>query len=258
MSAWNYGPSTMSLIAALQSGGLEASKAIKSASDERRTKASPLVERLGEKIEEPVSLQEKILKRYEKVSEDNKALKEKVKNISFEKDVKNKDLGETPIFSKSSGVTVDKAYETSFKLMDDLKSEFGMTDEQAAGVVGNLWHETGGFEFMQELKPTVKGSKGGLAFAQWTGDRRDTFEQLLTDLGNLSADNYEANFAMITKEFDTTEKSALNKILNTDTVVDAAKATSNHYLRPGKPQLSKRISAAKDILQRYNEDRSLK
>ena len=63
---------------------------------------------------------------------------------------------------------------------------------------------------------------------------------------------------MISEEFDTTEKSALNKILNTDSVVEAAKATSNHYLRPGKPQLNKRVSAAEDIYKRYNEDRSLK
>jgi len=258
MSAWNYGPSTMSLIAALQSGGVEASKAVKSASDERMAKASPLVERLGEKIDAPVSLQEKILQRYGKVREDNEALKEKVKNANFKKDVENKDLEETSTFSKSSGVTIDKAYDTSFKLIDDLKSQFDMTTEQAAGVVGNFWHETGGFKFMQELKPTVKGSRGGLAFAQWTGDRRDDFENLLKELGDLPAESYEGNWAMISEEFDTTEKSALNKILNTDSVVEAAKATSNHYLRPGKPQLNKRVSAAEDILQRYNEDRSLK
>ena len=167
-------------------------------------------------------------------------------------------LKETPTFSKSSGVTVDKAYDTSFKLIDDLKSQFGMTTEQAAGVVGNFWHETGGFKFMQELKPTVKGSKGGLAFAQWTGDRRDDFESLLKKLGDLPPESYEGNWAMISQEFDTTEKSALNKILNTDSISEAAKATSNHYLRPGKPQLSKRVSAAEDIHKRYNEDRSLK
>ena len=90
------------------------------------------------------------------------------------------------------------------------------------------------------------------------GDRRDDFENLLKELGDLPAESYEGNWAMISEEFDTTEKSALNKILNTDSVVEAAKATSNHYLRPGKPQLNKRVSAAEDIYKRYNEDRSLK
>ena len=155
--------------------------------------------------------------------------KESKAKMDIEQDPVTGNLEETSTFSKSSGVTVDKAYDTSFKLIEDLKSQFGMTTEQAAGFVGNLWHETGGFKFMQELKPTVKGSKGGLAFAQWTGDRRDDFESLLKELGDLPPESYEGNWAMISEEFDTTEKSALNKILNTDSLVEAAKATSDHY-----------------------------
>ena len=247
MSQLNYKNNYLSLVQAIQMGGTAGLEALKSSRNARGLgrRLNPNKYVSDEEAEES-SLPKKILSKMDSVQKENESMLAQLADK------------ETPTFSKSSGVSIDKAYETSFKLMDDLKSEFGMTDEQAAGVVGNFWHETGGFKFMKELKPTVKGSKGGLAFAQWTGDRRDTFEQLLTDLGNLPADSYEGNFAMITKEFDTTEKSALNKILNTDTVVDAAKATSNHYLRPGKPQLNKRISAAKDILQRYNEDRSLR
>tara|TARA_R100001198_G_C5158723_1_gene164798 strand:- start:30 stop:806 length:777 start_codon:yes stop_codon:yes gene_type:complete len=258
MSELNYKINYTSIIDALQMGGIAGAQALKSSRIARGLGRKLDTEKYVRDEEDKPSLQKRILDRMDEVKKENESMAEKMKEFGVEKDPITGDLEETPTFSKSSGVSIDKAYETSFKLMDDLKSEFGMTNEQAAGVVGNFWHETGGFKFMKELKPTIKGSKGGLAFAQWTGERRDTFEQLLTDLGNLPADSYEGNFAMITKEFDTTEKSALNKILNTDTVVDAAKATSNHYLRPGKPQLSKRIAAAEDILQRYNEDRSLK
>jgi len=144
--------------------------------------------------------------------------------------------------------------ETAFKLIDDLKANYDMTTEQAAGFVGNLWHETGGFKFMQELKPTIKGSKGGLAFAQWTGPRRTQFEDLLKELGDLPADSYEGNWAMITEEFDTTERGALNKILGATTVEDAATATSKFYLRPGKPMLDKRIQNANMIYKAYQEN----
>ena len=258
MSELNYKINYTNIIDALQMGGTAGAAALKSSRITRGLGTKLDTEKYVRDEEEKPSLQKRILDRMDAVKKENESMAEKMKEFGVEKDPITGDLEETPTFSKSSGVSVDKAYETSFKLMDDLKSEFGMTNEQAAGFVGNFWHETGGFKFMKELKPTIKGSKGGLAFAQWTGDRRDTFEQLLIDLGNLPADSYEGNFAMITKEFDTTEKSALNKILNTDTVIDAAKATSNHYLRPGKPQLSKRIDAAEDILQRYKEDRSLK
>ena len=246
------------MIEALKMGGVEGAQAFKSARGSRGL-ATPLeTEKYVADKEEKPSLQKRILGRMDDVQKQNKSMLEQLKDMDIEQDPVTGNLEETSTLSKSSGVTIDKAYDTSFKLIDDLKSQFGMTTEQAAGFVGNLWHETGGFKFMQELKPTVKGSKGGLAFAQWTGERRDDFENLLKELGDLPAESYEGNWAMISEEFDTTEKSALNKILNTDSVVEAAKATSNHYLRPGKPQLNKRVSAAEDIYKRYNEDRSLK
>jgi len=259
MSELEYKDNYLSLIQALQMGGTAGIEALRSSNESRglgrRLDGNRYVsdEEVGES-----SLSKRLLSKMDNTQKENKSMLEQLKDIDIEQDPVTGNLEETATFPKSSGVTIDKAYDTSFKLIDDLKSQFGMTTEQAAGFVGNLWHETGGFKFMQELKPTVKGSRGGLAFAQWTGDRRDDFENLLKELGDLPAESYEGNWAMISEEFDTTEKSALNKILNTDSVVEAAKATSNHYLRPGKPQLNKRVSAAEDIYKRYNEDRSLK
>jgi len=259
MSELEYKDNYLSLIQALQMGGTAGIEALKSSNESRglgrRLDGNRYVsdEEVGES-----SLSKRLLSKMDNTQKENKSMLEQLKDMDIEQDPVTGNLEETATFSKSSGVTIDKAYDTSFKLIDDLKSQFGMTTEQAAGFVGNLWHETGGFKFMQELKPTIKGSRGGLAFAQWTGDRRDDFENLLKELGDLPAESYEGNWAMISEEFDTTEKSALNKILNTDSVVEAAKATSNHYLRPGKPQLNKRVSAAEDIYKRYNEDRSLK
>jgi len=259
MSELEYKDNYLSLIQALQVGGTAGIEALKSSNESRglgrRLDGNRYVsdEEVGES-----SLSKRLLSKMDNTQKENKSMLEQLKDIDIEQDPVTGNLEETATFPKSSGVTIDKAYDTSFKLIDDLKSQFGMTTEQAAGFVGNLWHETGGFKFMQELKPTVKGSRGGLAFAQWTGDRRDDFENLLKELGDLPAESYEGNWAMISEEFDTTEKSALNKILNADSVVEAAKATSNHYLRPGKPQLNKRVSAAEDIYKRYNEDRSLK
>ncbi len=259
MSELEYKDNYLSLIQALQMGGTAGIEALKSSNESRglgrRLDGNRYVsdEEVGES-----SLSKRLLSKMDNTQKENKSMLEQLKDMDIEQDPVTGNLEETATFSKSSGVTIDKAYDTSFKLIDDLKSQFGMTTEQAAGFVGNLWHETGGFKFMQELKPTIKGSRGGLAFAQWTGDRRDDFENLLKELGDLPAESYEGNWAMISEEFDTTEKSALNKILNADSVVEAAKATSNHYLRPGKPQLNKRVSAAEDIYKRYNEDRSLK
>ena len=58
------------------------------------------------------------------------------------------------------------------RLMRDL----GLSDVQAAGLLGNLGHETGGFRHLQEIAPAVPGPPGRLWPAQWTGPRRGALE----------------------------------------------------------------------------------
>ena len=61
------------------------------------------------------------------------------------------------------------------RLVADLARDFNLTPAQAAGIAGNLAHETGGFKHMQEIQPMIPGSRGGYGFAQWTGPRRRAF-----------------------------------------------------------------------------------
>lgn len=244
--SFDYGPNYRSLVQAVQEGGTSTLEAVKKSSEERGlgVSSTSLISRLGEKIEEPKTPERTLLNKFKKVKEENQTLKDLYKSLETE----------TGSEDVSGLKPQEKPMETAFKLIDDLKANYDMTTEQAAGFVGNLWHETGGFKFMQELKPTIKGSKGGLAFAQWTGPRRTQFEDLLKELGDLPADSYEGNWAMITEEFDTTERGALNKILGATTVEDAATATSKFYLRPGKPMLDKRIQNANMIYKAYQEN----
>ena len=58
------------------------------------------------------------------------------------------------------------------RLMRDL----GLSELQAAGLLGNLGRETGGFRHLQEVAPAVPGSRGGWGLAQWTGSRRVAME----------------------------------------------------------------------------------
>lgn len=258
--SYNYAPNYMSMIQALQSGGVQGASALKQARASRGL-AGRQINTQKVSDEEIESVQEKLLKRFSDVQEDNESSKSEL--ASFISKLEESGIGIDPVTQEIESPAEDvsnlevskKPMETAFKLIDDLKSNYNMTTEQAAGFVGNLWHETGGFKFMQELKPTIKGSKGGLAFAQWTGPRRTQFENLLEELGDLPADSYEGNWAMITEEFDTTERGALNKILEATTVEDAATTTSKFYLRPGKPMLDKRIQDANTIYNAYLESR---
>ena len=61
-------------------------------------------------------------------------------------------------------------------IMAKLLSDFPIEKLAAAAIVGNLGHESAGLATLQEIKPTVAGSRGGYGWAQWTGPRRRAFE----------------------------------------------------------------------------------
>jgi hypothetical protein len=80
--------------------------------------------------------------------------------------------------------------------MSDLQRDLKISKEDAAAIVGNLAHESGGFTQMQERNPRG-GGRGGLGYGQWTGKRRVQFEALLH--GRSPAD-YQANLEMLEKD----------------------------------------------------------
>lgn len=131
------------------------------------------------------------------------------------------------------------------QLISDLKRDFGLTNEQAAGVVGNLMYESGGFNSLQEVNPTVPGSKGGFGYAQWTGDRRKSFESYVKDRG-LDKNSYDANYGFLKHELQTDpyERRQFNTVKRADTAEEAARLISQNYLRPGKPNLGERQNLA--------------
>lgn len=246
--SYNYKPNYENLVELIKQGGEAAVKASKQASESRGYMAPINVSMLDDKDTDDSNstsvLNNRLYEKFLQIRENNEALKEKLSSVAF---------------SKSSGVSVDSAYDTSFKLIDDLKSDYGMSTEVAAGFVGNLWHETGGFKYMQEIQPLVKGSKGGLGFAQWTGRRRNNFESYLEKEGKKNAASYEANYGFLKEELNTTEGRVLKKLEGVSNVIDATKIVSKNYLIPSKNyvKMDERIKAAKDILKRYNEQRSL-
>lgn len=62
------------------------------------------------------------------------------------------------------------------KFMRLLMADFNLSIDDAAAIIGNAAHESGGFDKLQEISPVVKGSKGGWGIMQWTGPRRRAME----------------------------------------------------------------------------------
>jgi tail lysozyme len=153
--------------------------------------------------------------------------------------VLNGNSARTPASTTASG--------TGARLLGDLMRDFGLTRPQAAGIVGNLDHETGGFRFMQEIAPTVAGSRGGYGFAQWTGPRRREFEEWAAKRG-LSVSSYAANYGFLKYELtETWEKRAIPRVRATTSVNEAARVFSATFLRPGVVNMTSRVERS----QRY-------
>jgi hypothetical protein len=94
------------------------------------------------------------------------------------------------------------------KIMTALKAEFALDNTEAAAICGNLGHESGGFKFLQELKPLVPGSKGGYGWAQWTGPRRRAYEAYCKGR-KVDPVSYEANLGYLIFELKYTERGAI-------------------------------------------------
>jgi hypothetical protein len=113
-----------------------------------------------------------------------------------------------------------------------LMQDFDMDMPSAAAIVGNLGHESGGFKFLQELKPMVPGSRGGWGWAQWTGPRRRQFESYVKR-NNLDPASDFANYAFLHVELTTTEKRAVPAVKNAKTLAQKVKAFEMSFERAG-------------------------
>ncbi|HTN60899.1 MAG TPA: phage tail tip lysozyme [Devosia sp.] len=91
-------------------------------------------------------------------------------------------------------------------IMAQLVRDFPITPEDAAAILGNLGHESAGLTILQEIKPTVPGSKGGYGWARWTGPRRRAYEAYCKRTGKDPASD-DANYAYLFLELKGTEGS---------------------------------------------------
>jgi Phage tail lysozyme len=138
--------------------------------------------------------------------------------------------------------------QTGTMVAQRLEKDFGLSPAAAAGFAGNLAHESGNFKTLQEINPTVAGSRGGFGWAQWTGPRRKQFESWASQNG-LDPASPEANYGFLKNELQGSEGGVLAKLQGVTDPAVAAQIVSQNYLRPGIPHMDSRIQYANKIAQ---------
>lgn len=148
---------------------------------------------------------------------------------------------------------------TAPKYMRRLVADFPQLDLQdAAAIFGNLGHESLGFTKLQEISPTVKGSRGGYGWAQWTGPRRRAYEAYCKRNGKDPASD-EANYAYLfveLKGIEGTEQAAVGKVSAAVGLKAKVEAFEQAYLRAGVKHYDSRLKWAQiavDALRKEEE-----
>jgi hypothetical protein len=120
-----------------------------------------------------------------------------------------------------------------------------LKDFHAAGVLGNIGRETGGFRLMQEVRP--KKGRGGLGWLQWTGDRRKKFEAFCVPPIPGTETN-EGNYAFMRQEMNGAERPAFDAFAATTNLASATAVFMSRYERPGVLALEERQDWARKAL----------
>jgi hypothetical protein len=131
-------------------------------------------------------------------------------------------------------------------LMRRLQGDFGLTAAQAAGIVGNLGHESGGLKAGIQEKGVTRG-RGGLGWAQWTGPRRRAFEAYLQQTGQEATDP-EANYGFLKVELNGTHKRAIDAIKRTNDVRGAMMEFERVFEAAGVKHYESRLQYANKAL----------
>ncbi len=136
--------------------------------------------------------------------------------------------------------------------MARLMADFDCTAEDAAAVFGNAGHESAGLEKLQEIRPTVPGSRGGWGWFQWTGPRRRQMEAYAKRHGYDLRDP-ETNYKWLFVELTTTEKRTMPAVMATEGLHQKTKVFEKCFERAGIKHYPSRYAWADRALKAYHE-----
>lgn len=117
----------------------------------------------------------------------------------------------------------------------------GLPRHVAEGFAMNIGDESQFDPGINEISPTVKGSRGGYGLYQLTGPRRRAYEAFAAQQGRPVNDaNLQLDF--LVRELQGPEAAAAKAILGTSTAGEAGAAIVNRFLRPAEEHRRRRAA----------------
>ncbi|RWN47189.1 MAG: hypothetical protein EOS03_12590 [Mesorhizobium sp.] len=137
-------------------------------------------------------------------------------------------------------------------IMALLMRDFKIAVDDAAAIVGNLGHESGGFASLQEAKPTVPSSRGGFGWAQWTGPRRRKYEAYCAR-NALNPAGDQANYGFVFSELKGSYRGAIPKLQAAKGLAAKVKVFELAYEQAGVKHYASRNQWAAIALEAWND-----
>lgn len=122
----------------------------------------------------------------------------------------------------------------------------GLPLHVAQGIVANMVQESRLDPGINEISPTVAGSRGGYGLNQWTGPRRRAYEAFAAERG-VPFDDLQTQLDFTIYELQGPERGAYSALLDTSDPVQAAQVYSEKFLRPGVPNMERRLAEARRL-----------
>jgi len=113
----------------------------------------------------------------------------------------------------------------------------GFPQHVAEGIANEINRESGFDPTINEINPTVPGSRGGFGLFQHTGPRRRELEAF-AQAGGVPVDVNDTQLDFFQQELDTTETRARDALAQTTTAEEAADVFKRLFLRPASTQVA--------------------
>jgi hypothetical protein len=139
------------------------------------------------------------------------------------------------------------------RIVQALMDRYHLKDFQAAGPVGNMGRECGGFLSLREIGQSA--GHGGYGWCQWTGPRaRDFLSYCAARKIDWHLD--DANLGFLCRELNGPYQSTVVKLSACNSVEEAVKAFEQYYERAGVVAMDDRIWWGRLALKAYRGEHS--
>ena len=130
-----------------------------------------------------------------------------------------------------------------------LMKDFEFDELDAAAIMGNAGHESGGLTIWHEVGQP--DNKGGVGWFQWTGSRRRDYEAYC-ERNNFNPHTDESNYKFLYTELKGSESAAINKTKAAVGLEAKVKAFEMAFERAGVKAYDSRLTWAQRALDAFN------